>query len=76
MSLNATLRTAVKKMKTNEIREMSVEELNVKLNDLKKDLFNLRFQNATNQLENPKRITEVRRDIARVKTVITEKTAG
>ena len=63
-------------MKTNEIREMSVEELNVKLNDLKKDLFNLRFQNATNQLENPKRITEVRRDIARVKTVIPEKTAG
>ena len=63
-------------MKTNEIREMSVEELNVKLNDLKKDLLNLRFQNATNQLENPKRITEVRRDIARGKTVITEKTAG
>ncbi|MBE6935152.1 MAG: 50S ribosomal protein L29 [Ruminococcaceae bacterium] len=63
-------------MKTNEIREMSVEELNVKLNDLKKDLFNLRFQNATNQLENPKRISEVRREIARVKTVITEKTAG
>lgn len=70
------MRTAVKRMKANEIREMSVEELNVKLNDLKKDLFNLRFQNATNQLENPKRITEVRRDIARVKTVITEKTAG
>ena len=66
----------MKRMKTNEIREMIVEELNVKLNDLKKDLFNLRFQNATNQLENPKRITEVRRDIARVKTVITEKTAG
>ena len=63
-------------MKANEIREMSLDELNVKLNDLKKDLFNLRFQNATNQLENPKRITEVRRDIARVKTVITEKTAG
>jgi large subunit ribosomal protein L29 len=62
-------------MKTNEIREMSVEELNLKLNDLKKDLFNLRFQNATNQLENPKRITEVRHDIARVKTIITEKTA-
>lgn len=70
------MRTAVKRMKANEIREMSVEELNVKLNDLKKDLFNLRFQNATNQLENPKKITEVRRDIARVKTVITEKTAG
>ena len=62
-------------MKANEIREMSLEELNTKLNDLKKDLFNLRFQNATNQLENPKQITEVRRDIARVKTVITEKTA-
>ncbi len=62
-------------MKANEIREMSLEELNVKLNDLKKDLFNLRFQNATNQLENPKQITEVHRDIARVKTVITEKTA-
>ena len=76
MPRRAALRTAVKRMKTNEIREMSVEELNVKLNDLKKDLFNLRFQNATNQLENPKRITEVRRDIARVKTVITEKTAG
>ena len=62
-------------MKASEIRELSLEELNVKLNDLKKDLFNLRFQHATNQLENPKQITEVRRDIARVKTVITEKTA-
>ncbi len=68
-------RKSVKKMKASEIRELSLEELNVKLNDLKKDLFNLRFQNATNQLENPKQITEVRRDIARVKTVITEKTA-
>ena len=65
----------MKKMKASEIRELSLEELNVKLNDLKKDLFNLRFQNATNQLENPKQITEVRRDIASVKTVITEKTA-
>ena len=63
-------------MKANEIREMTLDELNAKLNDLKKDLFNLRFQNATNQLENPKTISEVRRDIARVKTVITEKTAG
>ena len=63
-------------MKANEIREMSLDELNAKLNDLKKELFNLRFQNAINQLENPKTISEVRRDIARVKTVITEKTAG
>ena len=69
------MRKSVKRMKASEIRELSLEELNVKLNDLKKDLFNLRFQNATNQLENPKQITEVRRDIARVKTVITEKTA-
>ena len=57
-------------MKTNEIREMSLDELNVKLNDLKKDLFNLRFQNATNQLENPKRLQAVKKDIARVKTFI------
>ena len=60
-------------MKANEIREMSVEELNVKLNDLKKDLFNLRFQNATNQLDNTSRIKEVRKNIARIQTIITEK---
>lgn len=70
------MRKSVKRMKASEIRELSLEELNVKLNDLKKDLFNLRFQNATNQLSNPKQITEVRRDIARVKTLINEKTAG
>ncbi len=63
-------------MKAKEIREMSVEELNVKLNDLKKDLFNLRFQNATNQLENPMKIVDVRHDIARVKTIIREKTGS
>ena len=70
------MRKSVKRMKASEIRELSLEELNVKLNDLKKDLFNLRFQNATNQLSNPKQITEVRRDIARVKTKKKEKTAG
>ena len=59
-------------MKANEIREMSVEELNVKLNDLKKDLFNLRFQLAINQLDNPMRIKAVKKDIARSKTVIRE----
>ena len=63
-------------MKAKELREMSVEELNVKLNDLKKDLFNLRFQNATNQLDNPMKIVEVRHDIARIKTVIREKSAA
>ncbi len=60
-------------MKANEIRSMSVEELNSKLTDLKKDLFMLRMQHATNHLDNPVRISVVRRDIARVKTVLREK---
>ena len=59
-------------MKAKEIRELSVEELEVKLTDLKKDLFNLRLQNATNQLDNPTRIAEVKRDIARVNTILRE----
>ncbi len=60
-------------MKANEIRSMSVEDLNAKLAELKKDLFMLRMQHATNHLENPTKISAVRRDIARVKTVIREK---
>ena len=59
-------------MKAREIRELSVEELEVKLTELKKDLFNLRLQNATNQLDNPTRISEVKRDIARVNTILRE----
>ena len=59
-------------MKANEIRNLSVEELDKKLADLKKDLFNLRLQHATNQLDNPIRIAEVKKDIARVKTIIRE----
>ena len=59
-------------MKAKEIRELSVEDLEVKLTDLKKDLFNLRLQNATNQLDNPTRIAEVKRDIARVNTILRE----
>ena len=59
-------------MKAKEIRELSVEELEVKLTDLKKDLFNLRLQNATNQLDNPTRIAEVKRYIARVNTILRE----
>ena len=59
-------------MKAKESRELSVEELEVKLTDLKKDLFNLRLQNATNQLDNPTRIAEVKRDIARVNTILRE----
>lgn len=57
-------------MKANEIRKMKPEELEAKLGDLKKDLFFLRMQHATNQLDNPVRIAAVRRDIARVKTII------
>ena len=63
-------------MKAKEIKEtrnMSLEQLNGKLNDLKKDLFMLRMQHATNQLDNPLKIAETKRDIARVKTVIREK---
>nr|WP_297171477.1 50S ribosomal protein L29 [uncultured Agathobaculum sp.] len=60
-------------MKASEIRALSAEELASKLGDLKKDLFNLRLQLATNQLENTNKITEVKRDIARVNTVIREK---
>ena len=59
-------------MKASEIRQLTAEELNTKLNDLKAELFNLRFQLAINQLENPMRISAVKKDIARVKTVIRE----
>ena len=56
-----------------ELRAKSVEELNEELVAAKKELFNLRFQNATNQLDNTSRIKEVRKNIARIQTVITEK---
>jgi small subunit ribosomal protein S17 len=57
-------------MKSKEVRELSVEQLNAKLSELKKDLFNLRLQHATNQLDNPMKIGEVKHDIARIKTVL------
>jgi len=60
------------KMKANELRKLSEAELNTKLADLKKDLFQLRLQHATNQLDNPIRIAQVKRDIARVKTMLRE----
>ena len=56
-----------------EIRGLSVEDLDKKLNELKKDLFMLRMQHATNQLDNPMQIAAVKKDIARVKTIIREK---
>ena len=61
------------KMKASEVRAMSVAQLNEKLDALKKDLFFLRMQHATNQLDNPLKLAETKRDIARVKTVIREK---
>lgn len=60
-------------MKVNNIRELTPVELNEKLNQLKSELFNLRFQHATKQLDNPLRIAEVKKDIAKVKTIIREK---
>ena len=62
-------------MKASEIREMTADELNAKHKDLKTELFNLRFQHAVNQLENTHKITEVKRDIARVMTILQEKKA-
>lgn len=62
-------------MKATELRAMSVSDLSAKLTDLKKELFNLRFQHAINQLENPHKIADVKKDIARVMTVLGEKNA-
>ena len=60
-------------MKATELREMTDVELNKQLKDLKAELFNLRFQHAINQLDNPLRLNVVKKDIARVKTIIREK---
>lgn len=60
-------------MKVKEVRDLNSDELAAKLNHLKDELFNLRFQMATNQLDNPTRIRDVRRSIARVKTIIRER---
>ena len=62
-------------MKASEMQSMSVEELSKKLADLKEELFNLRFQHAINQLDNPHRIDDVKTDIARVMTVMRQKNA-
>ena len=59
-------------MKVSEIREMNLEELHRKVNDLKEELFNLRFQHEIGQLENPNKMKRTRRDIAQVKTIIRE----
>jgi large subunit ribosomal protein L29 len=62
-------------VKTNEIREMSSQDFEKKLKELKQELFNLRFQHAINQLDNPHKIADVKKDIARVKTILNEKNA-
>lgn len=66
----------VNRMKTKEIRQMSSEELVNKVNELKNELFNLRFQLATGQLDNPANIKLVKKDIARVKTIQRERELG
>ncbi|UMZ75401.1 50S ribosomal protein L29 [Natranaerofaba carboxydovora] len=60
-------------MKAKEIRELTNQELDKKLDELKDELFNLRFQSATGQVENPMRIRQVKKEIARVKTIIRER---
>ena len=62
-------------MRATELRHMTAEELNGKLKELKEQLFNLRFQHAINQLDNPHKIEDVKKDIARVMTVLHEKNA-
>ncbi|MFC7049921.1 50S ribosomal protein L29 [Emcibacter nanhaiensis] len=63
-------------MKASELRGKSIEELEGQIADLKKEQFNLRFQGATAQLENTARVRQVRRDIARIQTVVNEKRAS
>ena len=62
-------------MKAKELRDMTGDELNAKLKELKNELFNLRFKHAINQLDNPHKIVDVKRDIARVMTILQEKNA-
>ena len=62
-------------MKAKELRDMTGDELNAKLKELKNELFNLRFQHAINQLDNPHKIVDVKKDLARVMTILQEKNA-
>jgi large subunit ribosomal protein L29 len=62
-------------MKPSEMRELTAEELALKEQDLRRELFNLRFQQATGEIENPMRIRAIRREIARMLTIVTEKSA-
>ena len=62
----------MKKSEKDKIREMSIEEMETRLDELKKELFNLRFQHAINQLDNPMRLNAVKKEIAVIKTIMTE----
>ena len=62
----------MKKSEKDKIREMSVEEMEARLDELKKELFNLRFQHAINQLDNPMRLGAVKKEIAVIKTIMSE----
>ena len=62
----------MKKSEKDKIREMSIEEMEARLDELKKELFNLRFQHAINQLDNPMRLNAVKKEIAVIKTIMTE----
>ncbi len=63
-------------MKPNEIREMSVEDLKTRIDELTRERFNLRFRSATESIENPMRFRDIRRDIARMQTILREKENG
>ena len=63
-------------MKANELKELSVAELNTKLGEFRQELFNLRFQHATAQLENTQRLPEVKKTIARILTILRDKEVG
>ena len=63
-------------MKANEVRDLTPDQLNDKIVELKKEAFNLRFQRASGQLENTSRVREIRRDVARISTILKEKKAA
>ena len=62
-------------MKATELKDLTTDQLNAKLKELKNELFNLRFQHAINQLDNPHKIADVKKDIARVMTILQQKNA-
>lgn len=76
MKLNLKLKKAVTPVRPDEIRNLSPDEQLDKISELKEELFNLRFQQATGQLENPMRIREVKKTIARIKTIMHEVKLG